>query len=388
MIAGFLGWALDAYDYFVVVLALTAIGHSFHHPVKDIALTLTLTLAFRPVGAVIFGYAADRWGRKWPLVADILYYSVIEVFSGLAPSFTWFLILRALYGIGMGGEWGVGASLVMESSPRKHRGILSGLLQEGYPFGYLVAALVYWLVFNRFGWRPMFFIGGGAAILVLFIRANVKEPEAWKQAHTTDWREYGRQIRKHWKLFVYMIILMTMFNFASHGTQDMYPTFLKLTHHFNTGAVSLITIISMIGAIGGGLVFGYYSDRRGRRKSMVVGLIAAAILIPLWIYAPGEAGLALGAFLIQFMVQGAWGVIPVHLNELSPGALRGFFPGFAYQLGVLCASSIAYVEAVLSGNLGYGAAMAILAAAILIVGAIVTAVGPEQHGKAFVSTEE
>jgi MFS transporter, SHS family, lactate transporter len=383
--AGFLGWTLDAFDFFVLVFVLVPVAHEFHRSIKDVALALTASLAFRPVGAAIFGFMADRWGRRLPLMLDIIFYSVIEVLSGLAPNFTVFLILRAVYGIGMGGEWGVGASLAMESAPTRWRGVLSGLVQEGYACGYLIAALAYGAVFPHWGWRPLFFIGGIPALLVLFVRAKVKEPEAWKTSRTTDWKGYARTIRKNWKRFVYIVALMTMMNLISHGTQDLYPTFLRLERGFDARTTAAITVISMIGAILGGLAFGLFSDRSGRRKSMIIAVIAAAVLIPLWIYSPSLGLLTVGAFLMQFMVQGAWGVIPAHLNELSPGALRGFFPGFAYQLGVLLASSVEYVEAALAERLTYGGALAVLAAAVLVVGAIVIAMGPEAHGVSFIS---
>ncbi|HEV2388290.1 MAG TPA: MFS transporter [Candidatus Acidoferrales bacterium] len=384
VLAGFLGWTLDAFDFFVLVFVLAPVAAEFHRPVRDIALTLGASLAMRPVGALIFGLIADRWGRRLPLMLDIIFYSVIEVLSGLAPNYTVFFILRGLYGIGMGGEWGVGASLAMESAPVARRGMLSGLLQEGYACGYLIAAVVYGTVFPHFGWRPLFFLGGLPALLVLFVRAKVKEPEAWKQSRTTDWSAYGAAIRRNWKRFAYLIVLMTMMNLISHGTQDLYPTFLGVQRRFSPHLVAAITAISMVGAILGGLAFGLLSDRRGRRLSMIVAVLLAAALIPLWVYSPGVALLAAGVFLMQFMVQGAWGVIPAHLNELSPGALRGFFPGFAYQIGVLFASSVEYVEAAMAEHLGYAGALALLAAIVLLAGAVVIAVGPEAHGASFV----
>jgi SHS family lactate transporter-like MFS transporter len=392
VLAGFLGWTLDAFDFFILVFVLVPVAHEFHKSVPDIALALTASLAFRPVGAAIFGLMADRWGRRLPLMLDIVFYAVIEVLSGLAPNYTVFLILRALYGIGMGGEWGVGASLAMESAQPKWRGLLSGLLQEGYAFGYLIAAVVYGAVFPHFGWRPLFFIGGLPALLVIFVRAKVKEPEAWRQSrkHAATWSDYGRVILRNWKRFGYIVILMTMMNLISHGTQDLYPTFLHLQRNFNPRIIATVTVISMIGAILGGLVFGFLSDRHGRRRSMIAAVVAAALLIPLWVYAPSLGWLTLGAFLMQFMVQGAWGVIPAHLNELSPGALRGFFPGFAYQLGVLFASSVEYIEASMADKLGYAGALALLGGTVLVVGAMVIAAGPEARGVSFVSisTEE
>lgn len=382
LLAAFLGWTLDAFDFFVLAFVLAPVARDFRVSIPNVALALTASLATRPVGAIIFGLMADRYGRRLPLMIDVLFYSGIEVLSGLAPSYAIFLILRLLYGIGMGGEWGVGASLAMESVPRKWRGILSGLLQEGYAFGYLLAAAAYYLVFPHWGWRIMFFIGGLPALLTLFIRARVKETRAWRESRT-DWTTYGRSILRHWRLFLYLVLLMTMMNFMSHGTQDLYPTFLQRQRHFDTRLTATTSMLSMVGAIFGGLAFGLYSDRRGRRRAMVTAALLAAFLTPLWILAPRLSLIMLGAFLMQFMVQGAWGVIPAHINELSPGSLRGFFPGFAYQLGVLFASSIGYVEAVLGEHFSYTQSMGILAAAVLLVGAAVIALGPEAHAVKF-----
>jgi len=382
LIAGFLGWTLDAFDFFVLTFTLSSVAKDFNVTRPQVALTLTLTLAMRPVGAVIFGLMADRYGRRLPLMLDVLFYSVVEVLSGLAPSYTVFVILRLLYGIGMGGEWGVGASLVMESVPAKWRGVLSGLLQEGYAFGNLLAAVAYFTVFPHWGWRALFIIGGLPALLTLFIRAKVKESEVWRRSRT-DWHNYGRSILRHARLFIYLVVLMAMMNFISHGTQDLYPTFLHRQRGFTPHATAVTAMISMLGAFSGGLAFGLYSDRRGRRRSMITAVLLAFVLIPLWIFAPSTAFIAAGAFLMQFMVQGAWGVIPAHINELSPDSLRGFFPGFAYQLGVLIASSIDYIEAALGEHFTYAQSMALMAATVLLAGAVVIASGPEAKGIAF-----
>ena len=380
VLAGFLGWTLDAFDFFILTFVLATVATDFNKTIPEMALTLTASLAMRPVGALIFGLMADRYGRKGPLMITIIFYSVMEILSGLAPDYTIFLLLRLLYGIGMGGEWGVGASLVMESVSVKRRGFLSGVLQEGYALGFLLAAGAYYLVFPRFGWRAMFFIGGLPALVTLFIRAKVKETAAWKANKSSDWKEYGNAVKKHWKLFLYLVLLMSMMNLISHGTQDLYPTFLQQQKHFSPHETAIITMVSMVGAILGGLFFGYLSDRYGRKKMMATAVILALVLIPLWLLAGGSILIALGAFGMQFMVQGAWGIIPAHINELSPGPLRGFFPGFAYQLGVLIASGIAYVEAVLAQTVSYATSMEILAGSVLILGAIVILAGPEAKG--------
>ncbi|MGA8871529.1 MAG: MFS transporter [Candidatus Acidiferrales bacterium] len=390
LIAGFLGWTLDAFDYFILTYVLSQVAADFHKSIADVTLTLTASLVMRPVGAFLFGLLADRYGRRLPLMFDVLFYSAIEILSGFAPTYRIFFILRLLYGIGMGGEWGVGASLVMESVPAKWRGILSGVLQEGYALGNLLAAIAFWTVFPHWGWRPMFFIGGLPALLTLFIRAKVKESDAWKAeaAARKSWREYFREVGANWKRFLYLVVLMAMMNFMSHGTQDLYPTFLQKQHHFSTRSTALISAISMLGAIAGGILVGLYSDRRGRRRAMVTAALCALLLIPVWVFAPPVIALmSAGAFLMQFMVQGAWGVIPAHINELSPGPLRGFFPGFAYQVGVLIASAAPYIEARMTRHFSYGQAMGMFAAAVFIVGTMVIAAGPEAHRVAFASSD-
>ena len=383
LFAGFLGWMLDAFDFFLVVVTLTAIAKEFRRPDRDIAFTIAITLAFRPVGAFIFGLLADRYGRRLPLILDLIFYSIVEVLSGLAPNYATFLVLRALFGIGMGGEWGVGASLAMEKVPPRLRGVLSGLLQEGYAAGYLLAAICSLIVLPRWGWRPMFFIGGLPALLALFVRVKVKESEVWKETRHESWKDLGRGIASHWKLFVYLTLLMMMMNFISHGTQDMYPTFLERYWGFGPAQRMAVTAISMVGAIIGGILFGFLSDRFGRRRAMIVALLCAIVAIPLWAFAPSLALLIVGAFVMQFMVQGAWGIIPAHLSELSPDSVRGFLPGFAYQCGVLLAGSVAYIEALFAERMSYATAMAVTAVTVFAIGAVVTAAGREQHGIRF-----
>ena len=380
VIAGFLGWTLDAFDFFVVVMTLTAIAQEFHKTDAEIALSITLTLAFRPVGAFIFGLLADRYGRRLPLMLDLVFYSVVEVLSGLAPSYTAFLVLRALFGIGMGGEWGVGASLVMEKVPPKLRGVFSGLLQQGYAAGYLLAALCYFVVFPRWGWRPMFFIGGLPALLAIYVRSRVRESEVWQRTRHHNWSGLGRAILSHWRVFLYIWVLMTMMNFVSHGTQDLYPTFLQRDWGFTPSRRAMLTAFSMVGALSGGILFGLYSDRIGRRRAMIIALTGALIAIPAWAFAPSLPVLVLGAFAMQFMVQGAWGVIPAHITELAPDSVRGFLPGFAYQCGVLVAGSVAYLEAIFAARLTYAWAMALTAGTVFVICMVVAGLGPERRG--------
>jgi SHS family lactate transporter-like MFS transporter len=383
LVASFLGWTLDAFDFFLVVVVLPSIGREFGVGNEAIALTLAVTLAFRPVGAFLFGLIADRYGRRLPLMIDLVFYSVIEVLSGLAPNFTTFIVLRALFGIGMGAEWGVGASLAMEKVPPRWRGVLSGFLQEGYAVGYLLAAVCSFFIYPIWGWRPLFFVGGLPALLALFIRARVKESAVWQETRHGSWGDLARGVVAQWRLFLYITLLMMMMNLVSHGTQDMYPTFLEEYRGFSSRHKDVIVVIYNVGALLGGVFFGFISDRIGRKKAMILALLLANLMIPLWAYAPTAGLLVLGAFLMQFMVQGAWGVIPAHITELSPDAVRGFLPGFAYQCGVLLAGSIAYVEAVLTRYTSFANAMALTAVTVFTLGALVIAAGRERPGAEF-----
>ena len=383
VVAGFLGWTLDAFDFFLVVMTLTAIAREFGKSDAAIALSITLTLAFRPVGAFIFGLIADRYGRKLPLMIDLVFYSVIEVLTGLAPNYVTFLVLRALFGIGMGAEWGVGASLVMEKVSPRYRGVVSGLLQQGYALGYLLAALCYRSLFPHFGWRPLFFIGGLPALLALFVRARVRESDVWRETRHDSWTGLGLAMRANLQLFAYITILMWMMNMVSHGTQDMYPTFLQRHWGFTAQQRGDVTIVSMFGALVGGVLFGLFSDRLGRRRGIGLALVAAVAAIPLWAFAGSVPLLVVGAFVMQFFVQGAWGVIPAHITELSPDSVRGFLPGFAYQCGVALAGAIGWLEARFAEHLDYAWAMGLTAATVFILGAVVAQLGPERRGVAF-----
>ena len=382
VVATFLGWTLDAFDFFLLVFVLKDIAREFDTDIKDVTVAILLTLAMRPVGAYLFGRAADRWGRRPTLMVNVLLYSFLEFLSAFSPNLTVLLILRALYGIAMGGEWGVGASLTMESIPPHARGFVSGLLQSGYPTGYLLASIVYGLLFPIIGWRGMFMVGVLPALLVLYIRRNVPESPSWSpttQSNTVS------ILRAHWRLGLYAVVLMTAFNFLSHGTQDLYPTFLEVQHEFSPRAVGTIAVIYNIGAILGGIVCGSLSEQMGRRRTIIVASLLCLPVLPLWAFSSGAATLALGAFLMQFMVQGAWGVIPVHLNELSPDEARGTFPGFVYQLGNLLASANATIQAAMAAHFGndYGLALAIIAGTMAIAICAMTFLGIEAKGIAF-----
>jgi len=380
--ATFLGWTLDAFDFFLLVFVLKDIAAEFQTEISTVTYAILLTLAMRPLGAFIFGRAADRWGRRPTLMVNVLLYSALEFASGFAPSLTALIMLRALYGIAMGGEWGVGASLAMESIPPHARGFVSGLLQSGYPTGYFLASIVYGLLFQYIGWRGMFMVGVVPALLVFYIRRTVPESPAFERSRLAERSGTLQLLQSHWRLGIYAVVLMTAFNFFSHGTQDIYPTFLEVQHKLGTHAVSLIAIVYNIGAICGGILFGMMSERFGRRRCIIIAAILSLAVIPLWAFAQSIVWLAAGAFLMQFMVQGAWGVIPVHLNELSPSDARGTFPGFVYQLGNLIASVNAPLQAGIAAHFGgdYALALAAVAGSVAIVIVILTALGHEARG--------
>ena len=384
-IACFLGWSLDAFDFFILVFCIPALSGYFHKSVSVIAEAVFWTLAMRPAGAFLFGIMADRWGRRRTLVLNIVFYSMFELASAFAPNLHVFLITRALFGIGMGGEWGVGAALAFETLPAEGRGFFSGLLQEGYVVGYLLAALVYGSVFSYVGWRGMFVIGSLPALVVIFILSKVEESPAWTQGRVSREPDgqWGRDIWTHVGTFLFLVVLMFAFNSFSHGTQDLYPTFLEKNLHFSPRTVSLIAIVYSIGALLGGICFGSWSERIGRKRAIVIAALLAIPVIPLWAYADSAPLLAMGGFLMQFMVQGAWGVIPAHLNELSPPAVRGTLPGFAYQLGNLLSARNSVIQAKVAERHYAGLFAPVLAWTVLIVAtlvAVVTLSGGERRG--------
>ena len=389
-IASFLGWTLDAFDFFLMSFTLGAIAKDFQVEVTEVAFAITLTLACRPVGAFIFGRLADRFGRRPVLMVDILLFAVLEVASAFAPNLMVFLVLRALFGIAMGGEWGIGASLTFESIPERARGAVSGILQEGYATGFLLASVVNWALFEVIGWRGMFIVGVIPALLVIYIRMFVEESPVWQKGeHAQAKLNFFTAMRGHWKLAAYVIVLMTAFNFFSHGTQDLYPQFLRTTHHFDNGTVSLLTIIGNVGAIVGGVLFGAWSERLGRRKAIIFAALLALPVLPLWAFAQTPILLGLGAFLMQISVQGAWGIIPTHLNELSPDAVRGTFPGLMYQLGNLFAAINATFQVWLATRYddNYAIPLALVTGVVAIAIVILAAVGVEKKGVVFGSAE-
>jgi SHS family lactate transporter-like MFS transporter len=381
--ASFLGWTLDAFDFFVLVFLVDTLAAQFHVRKADIVWTLTATLAMRPVGAIVFGLLADRYGRRRPLMANVIFFSVVELLCGFAPNYTVFLILRAIYGIGMGGEWGVGASLAMEAAPERWRGLLSGILQSGYSIGYLLAALAARFVEPNLGWRTMFWIGGAPALLALYIRTKVPESEAWKQHRAPSTAAILAVVKQHWKTAAYLVLMMTLMMFFSHGTQDLYPDFLKTAHGASSRMVSYIAILYNVGAVAGAVLFGFFSDRMGRRRSMIAALILSLAAIPAWAFAGPIVVIAIAAFVMQAGVQGAWGVIPAHLNELSPDQTRGLLPGLAYQLGILIAAPTNSIEYALRDKFGYSWALAGFELVNITLLVTVIALGRENKGRGF-----
>jgi SHS family lactate transporter-like MFS transporter len=397
--AGFSSWLLDAFDYFLVTFTLTGMAKEFHKSDAEMALVMTMTMLCRPVGGFLFGLLADRYGRKKPLMINMSAYAVAGILTGLAPNYTSLLVIRAAFGVVMGGTWGVGTSLAMEGAPAGRRGLLSGLLQEGYAAGNVLAAVMYFF-FSGLGWRMLFILTSLPAIpLVFYIGWKVRESAVWQRtsgragnprsqhqrpgAPSVSWGAQLGEIARHWKLFLYLLAFMTMMMFASHGTQDMYPTFLQRDWHMGAPQRAAITAISGLGAILGGIVVGHFSDRRGRRVAIISAFALGVVVIPLWAYAPNKLLLVAGAILIQFAVQGAWGVIPAHLAELTPDRVRATLPGFAYQCGGVLASGIGALEALYAARTSYATAMALTAVSVFVLAGVMAAVGREKRGAEF-----
>ena len=382
VIAAYLGWTLDAFDFFLMVFMFKDIAMELHSTMQLVATAVFLTLAMRPIGAFLFGRLADRFGRKPALMWNILAYSLLELVSGFAPSMTMLLVFRALFGVAMGGEWGIASALTMETIPVSSRGAVSGLLQAGYPSGYLLASIAVSLFYDRLGWRYMFVLGVIPAVLVFFIRQAIDESPAWVGQQLAPRPGVLAVLRREWKLAVYSICLMTAFNFFSHGSQDAYPNlFLKGQHHFDTHLVSRITMLANCGAICGGIVFGFLSERIGRRRAIITAALISLPVLPFWAFSVEPLILACGAFLMQVSVQGAWGVIPAHLNELSPPEIRATFPGAVYQLGNLLAAINLNLQVALAEahNNDYGLAMSVVVGTVAVVITLMVAFGPERQ---------
>jgi SHS family lactate transporter-like MFS transporter len=388
--ASLLGWTMDAFDYFLVVLVYADIAKDFKVSLTKMAFLTTVTLVLRPVGAMLFGMWADRKGRRIPLLVDVVFYSIVGFACAFAPNYSVLLVLRALYGIGMGGEWGLGSALAMEKVPAERRGFFSGVLQQGYALGYLLAAAAYLLIrnFTDWGWRGLFAFSLLPALISLFLRTRIKESEAWEQTAKRT-RERGQSpfaVLKNpavLRRLVYLVALMTAFNWMSHGTQDIYPTFLKSGLHFSPNTALYIAILYNVGAICGGTLFGPLSERYGRRRMIVLAAVLGLPLIPLFALSTSLGMICLGSFLMQMVVQGAWGIIPAHLTELSPDEIRGFFPGVTYQLGNCIAAFNLPIQQSLAKSHGYPFALTATLIPVLIAVAVRAALGKEARGRSF-----
>ncbi len=387
--SGILGWVLDAFDFFVVIFLFDTLAANFHVGKMAIVSTLVLTLAMRPAGALIFGAIADRFGRKPPLIGCVLFFSTVTVLSGFSPDYTLFAIMRALYGVGMGGYWGIGASYAMESAPLRWRGLLSGLMQSGYPFGYLLAAIAMQFIAPAFGWRFMFVVGSVVTLLIVILTALAPESEPWKIHRTPSLSRIFRTLFNHLGIFSYLLLVMAVMTCLSHGTQDLYPDFLKSIPHladrtiFGMNALFGMPVLYNIGAIVGALFFGHLSQTIGRRRSTMLALLISLMSIPAWAFGSSLLALALGSYFMQTGVQGAFGVIPAHLNELSPDAIRSLFPGFVYQLGVLISSPAVSIEYLLRNRLGYPLALTVFESCVILALFLIFALGPERLGRDF-----
>ena len=399
--ACFLAWTLDAFDFFLLTLCLKAIAVDFHVTIPRIAEAIFWTLVMRPVGALLFGLMAEKFGRRPTLMVNVVAFSVFVLASAFAPSLTIFLICRALFGVAMGGVWGVGAALALETLPASGRGFFSGILQEGYVVGNLLAAALYGLLFAHLhgtgmftAWRVMFMIGALPALLALFMQFKVAESPVWladrekqrsggSKKSVFDWVNFKAYLPS----FLFLVVLMTAFTSFSHGTQDLYPTFLEKDHLLDSGRVGLIVVIGSLGALLGGICCGAASERFGRKRMIILASLCAVPVIPLWAWSSSVLTLAIGGFLMQFAVQGAWGVVPAHLNELSPGPVRAIFPGLAYQLGNLCSSRNGVFQAAWAARYHGGSLQMVLSgtaivAALLVAG--ITAMGREAKGEEWV----
>jgi len=392
--AGSLGWVLDAFDFFVLVFLFDTLAEHYHVSKADVVYTLTLTLAMRPVGALFFGAMADRLGRRRSLIVCVLYFSLMTVLTGLAPNYLFFVVCRALYGIGMGGYWGIGASYAMESSPRRFRGVLSGLIQAGYPMGYLLAAVAMQTITPALGWRAVFFAGVPVALLIVGLTLFAPESEAWRQQRAASIGGMFRAVLEHKGIFLYLLLLMSVMLCLPHGTQDLYPDFLKtipgLTAKTVFGMKTLYgaPILYNVAAIVGALAIGQLSQKAGRRKALIVALAISLVSIPAWAFGVTLGALVLGSCVMQFGVQGAFGVIPAHLNELSPDAVRSLFSGFVYQFGVLIASPAVAIEYKLRDHFGYPWALTMFVASVIVLIMIIFWLGPEAAGRSFLPASE
>lgn len=389
VLTSFLGWTVDAFDFFVMIFVVTDIAKEFGVTITDITWAITLTLALRAIGAVFFGRLADRLGRRPAFVINVLTFSAFQVLTGFSPSLTFFLVVRSLYGIAMGGEWGIGASLAMESIPANWRGMVSGVLASGYSFGYLLAAILYGVGYQYLGWRGMFIVGIIPSLILLAFVVRVPESPVWREQQKVEQPNLITVVRGRWKLFLYAIIMMFAAATYSHGTQDLYPVFLKVHHGLSVHQISAIAIVYNIGAILGCVFGGTLSQKIGRRRELMLAIVCLMLLTPFWATSTGPVAIAGFAFLMQFLVQCTFGVMPAHLNEISPAAVRGTFPGFTYQCGNMLAAGNATIQAVLADRLGsfpLGLSSVVIAGAVVFF--VFVAARPDRHGQSLLAADD
>ncbi|KAJ5833337.1 hypothetical protein N7474_001648 [Penicillium riverlandense] len=406
-LVAFLGWTWDAYDFFSVSLTATDMAKTFDTSVTEITWGITLVLMLRSVGAIIFGIASDRYGRKWPFVVNLVLFIVLELGAGFAQTYRQFLACRALFGIAMGGLYGNAAATALEDCPPEARGIVSGLLQQGYAFGYLLTTAFARGLVNTtsHGWRPLYWFGACPPVLIIAFRLCLPETDTFirRQAMREQVRggvaksfvEEGKvALKRHWLLLIYMVLLMAGFNFMSHGSQDLYPTMLEDQFNFSSNAVTVTQVVANLGALSGGTLCGWASQIFGRRFSIIViSIVGGALLYP-YTFVENHSVMA-AAFFEQFMVQGAWGVIPIHLMELSPGPIRTFVVGTSYQLGNLVSSASSTIESTIGERFplpptkeaahryAYGKVICIFMGCVFAYTILITLVGPEHLGREF-----
>lgn len=409
---GFFAWVVDAFDFFAVSVTLTRLETQFNRSIEQISTAITLTLLLRSLGAFAFGIITDRYGRRWPLTINLVLIAVLALATAFVSSFTQFLAVRALFGIMMGGVYGMATATALENIPIEARGLFSGLLQQGYAVGYLLAAVANLsLVSNTDDWRSIFYLGSGMAFFVAILRFFLPESQAFltaqaearrnpdpmtRSASKIYWDSLKQVLTLHWRLFLFCVFLMAGFNFFSHGSQDLYPTFVQISKGMTRKQASLLTIIGNFGSILGGALAGWMSQFIGRRLTIIMMVLWAAAFIPLWILPSGFVGLAFGAFFLQFGVQGSWGVVPIYLSEVSPPAFRAIFTGLSYQLGNMISAASTQIEAragesrriIVAGRVvqDYALVQGLFIGAVAVYMVVMTSLGREYRGRSFDET--